>query len=275
MPELPELEVLRERLSAQLKGKTIKNFRVLKPYVLKNLFKGGLSNETIKDISRRGKYIIFYTNKHSIVTHLMLNGSLRYSLPTVRPKKSTNALIVFSDGTMLEFNEKGHKKRMSVYIMPTNESLARVDSLGIEPLDQRFTAEKLRALLKSSSLQLKTFLRRQGKIAGIGNAYADEILWKARLSPFKLSTNLSNAEVEKLHNSIINVLEWAIQHMKQAKRFDQRDFLRIHGKEGSSCPRCGDRIQSVSFAGIDTCYCPKCQTAGKRLRDRRMSKFYR
>ena len=275
MPELPELEVLRERLSAQLKGKTIKNLRLLKPYVLKNLFKGDLSNETIKDISRRGKYIIFYTDKHFIVTHLMLNGFLRYSLPAVRPKKSTNALIIFSDGTMLEFNEKGHKKRMSVYIMPTNESLARVDSLGIEPLDQRFTAEKLRALLKSSSLQLRTFLRRQGKIAGIGNAYADEILWKARLSPFKLSTNLSNAEVEKLHNSIINVLEWAIQHMKQAKRFDQRDFLRIHGKKGSSCPRCGDRIQSVSFAGIDTCYCPKCQTAGKRLRDRRMSKFYR
>lgn len=275
MPELPELEILKDKLTVQVKGKKIKNFQVLKPHVLKNFFEGELSNETINNIVRRGKYLIFGTDKHSIIIHLMLHGFLRFSLPTVRPRKSANALIVFVDGTALELYERGHKKRMSLYIIPKNKSLARIDSLGIEPLDKHFNVDKLKQLLESDAQQLKTFLRNQQKIAGIGNAYADEILWMAGLSPFKLSTNLSKGEIEKLHRSIVGVLEWAIQHVTKAERLDDRSFLRIHGKKGGSCPRCGGRIRTVSFSQADTFYCPECQTAGKRLKDRRMSKFYR
>lgn len=275
MPELPELEVLRGDLLAQIKGKKIDTLRILKPYVLKDFFKGNLANETIKEITRRGKYLILDTDCHHIVIHLMLHGSLKYSLPSSKTKKSSAALLLFRDGTILELNERGSKKRMSIYVTPEDVSLARIANLGIEPLDKKFTVVKLKELLKSDSKQLKSFLCSQSKITGIGNAYADEIVWHARLSPFKLSINLNDTEIERLHQSIVNVLRWAIEQVGASKHPEKRDFLNIHGKKGRSCPRCGENIQLVSLARRDTYYCPKCQTGGKKLKDRRMSKFYR
>ena len=275
MPELPELEVIKENLFAQIKGKTIASLRILKPYVLKDFFTGDLANESVRKISRRGKYLIFDTESHRILVHLMLHGSIKFSLPSSKPKKSSAALLSFKDGTVLEFNERGSKKRMSIYVIPKDVSLPRITNLGIEPLDRKFTVAGLKRLLRSDTKQLKSFLCSQSKIAGIGNAYSDEILWHARLSPFKLSVNLDDADIKRLHRSIIQVLEWAIEQVRMTRPQEKREFLKIHGKKGQACPGCRAEIQIVSLARGDTYYCPECQTGGKKVKDRRMSRFYR
>jgi formamidopyrimidine-DNA glycosylase len=164
---------------------------------------------------------------------------------------------------------------MSIYITPKEVALPRISNLGIEPLDKKFTVANLKELLRSDVKQLKSFLCSQSKIAGIGNAYADEILWYAKLSPFKLSANLEDQEIKRLHKSVIHVLECAIEQVRTSERLGKRDFLNIHRKKGQRCPKCKDLIQLVSFARGDTFYCPKCQTGGKKLKDRCMSKFYR
>ena len=275
MPELPELEVIKQRLKPHIVGKSVKGLSILKPYILKSYFNGDLNGETIEGISRRGKYLEFQLTSYTMYLHLMLHGSLAYVPPSVETKKSATALLLLEDGASIEFSEKAKKKRMSIYIVPKTKNLPRVENLGIEPLSKEFTADILSGLLKSERKQLKTLLCRQSKIAGIGNAYADEILWKAGLSPFKLSTNLNRRETEKLHSSIIEVLNWAIRKAGHSKRLDRRNFLQIHGKKGSPCPKCSDTIRSVSFAQSDTFYCPNCQTGGHKLKDRRLSKFYR
>jgi formamidopyrimidine-DNA glycosylase len=275
MPELPELEVIKQRIKPLVVGKGVKELRILKPYILKSYFNGDLSGETIEGITRRGKYLEFQLTSHKIYIHLMLHGSVAYVSPSAKTKKTANALLVLEDGATIEFSENATKKRMSIYIKSEDESLPRIENLGIDPLSKEFTVHELGKLLRSDRKQLKTFLCRQNKIAGIGNAYADEILWKAGLSPFKPSTNLSDQETEQLHSAIINVLKWAIQNASHTRRLDKRDFLRIHGKKCAPCPKCGGTIRTVSFSQSDTFYCPTCQTGGHKLKDRRLSKFYR
>ena len=275
MPELPELEVIKERLGPFVIGKTVKEFKVLKPYVLKSYLGDDLRGEKIKSIRRRGKYLEFALSDHNMYVHLMLHGSVQCVLPSAKIRKSANALLILEDGAVIEFSEKTAKKRMSLYVKKKGEVYARVENLGVEPLAKAFTVDRLSGLVKEERKQLKNFLCRQSKIAGIGNAYADEILWKAGLSPFKVSADLSSMEIGTLHHAIVDVLSWAIQEVRKTKRTDKRDFLRIHGKKGQKCPKCGDTIRIVSFSQSDTYYCSDCQTSGHKLKDRRMSKFYR
>lgn len=275
MPELPELEVIKERLNPLVVGKMVQEFRILKPYVLKSYLSNNLQGDKIQLIRRRGKYLHFSLAEHSIYVHLMLHGTVHYIPPSARIRKSANALLLLDDGAIIEFSEKTAKKRMSIYTKKKGEPFERVENLGIEPLSKTFTVQSLACLLKEEHKQLKGLLCRQSKIAGIGNAYADEILWKAGLSPFKLSTDLSDEQIKVLHHAIVDVLNWAVEEVRKAKRIDKRDFLHIHGKRGQKCPKCGDTIRIVSFSRSDTYYCPGCQTSGHKLKDRRMSKFYR
>jgi formamidopyrimidine-DNA glycosylase len=275
MPELPELEVLKENLLSQIRGKKVRELKVLKPYILKNYFVGDLSGEKIENINRRGKYLIIKLSKHKIIVHLMLRGSITYVLPGTKLKKPSAAVVNFEDGTVLELSETGHKKRMSIFVLPKKKIVGKFGALGIEPLQDDFAIEKLKNLLHSENRQVKSFLCSQKKIVGIGNAYADEILWSAQLSPFKMTRNLNARETERLHASIISVLQWAIKHVREKGIQEKRDFLQVHGKKGKPCPRCGEPIQCVSFTQSETSYCPSCQTGGRKLKDRRMSKFYR
>ncbi|UCF69664.1 MAG: Fpg/Nei family DNA glycosylase [candidate division WOR-3 bacterium] len=275
MPELPELEVLRGELASSIRGRTIQRLRILKPYVLRNLFGGDLRNEIIGKITRRGKYLVIDTDVHTISVHLMLYGSLEHIASAEKMAKSAAAVMEFADGTYLQFKEKGHKKRMALYILPRGEYPDGITTLGIDPLAREFTFRRLVELLAVDSMQLKSFLCDQRKISGIGNAYADEILWKACLSPFKATTTLTDEEALKLHHSIVSVMMWALKQVNRTGRSGRRDFLNVHGKKGSRCPQCGDTIRSISFSKGDTFYCPTCQTKGKRMRDRRLSKFYR
>ncbi|UCD19703.1 MAG: Fpg/Nei family DNA glycosylase [candidate division WOR-3 bacterium] len=275
MPELPELEVLRRELVSSVKGRRIQRLRILKPYVLRNIFGGDLRNEIIENITRRGKYLVIDTDLHTISVHLMLRGSLEYIASAEKIAKSAAAVLEFADGTRLQFKETGHKKRMAVYILPGGEYPDGIARSGIEPGAREFTVERLAGLLAGDSMQLKSFLCDQRKIAGIGNAYADEILWNAGLSPFKITATLNDEEVRQLHNSIVSVMMWAVEQVNRAGRPERRNFLNVHGKKGSRCARCGDIIQTVSYSDKDTFYCPTCQTQGKRMKNRRLSKFYR
>jgi len=275
MPELPELEVIKQRLKPMITGKKVREFRILKPYLLKNYFSGDLRGEYVEDIVRRGKYLVFKLGCHNIYVHLMLHGSIDHLLPSAKVRKSATALLILDDGAKLEFSERTAKKRMSIYIRSKDEAMERIEELGVEPLSEGFTVDCLARILKSERKQLKRLLCWQSKIAGIGNAYADEILWRAGLSPFLISTNLTTHEVERLHQAVVEVLNWAIEKVGRERLMEKRDFLQIHGKKGCLCPKCGDIIRTVSFAQSDTFYCPTCQTHGHELKDRRMSKFYR
>jgi formamidopyrimidine-DNA glycosylase len=275
MPELPELEVMRENLQAKIKGKRIRKITIVKPYILKNYLDECLEGERIKDIQRRGKFLIIELTSHRIIIHLMLRGSIKYSLPAPRVKKSTAASIEFDDGTVLELSEAGHKKMMSLYVLPRHEMVNYVEDLGIDPLSSSFTPARLKTILHQEPQQLKTLLRNQRKISGIGNAYADEILWKAQISPFKSSTKLTSKEVQALHKGITETLRWAIAQIKERGTSEKRDFLNIHQKQNLPCPRCNNPVHRVSFSRFETFYCPRCQTKGRVLKDRRMSKLFR
>jgi len=275
MPELPELEVLKENLIFQIKDKTVNDLRVLKPYVLKNYFKENLCGEKVEDIKRRGKFLIIELTTYKVIIHLMLHGSIKFNLLGANIKKSTGALFKFNDGTILEIGETGFKKRMAIYVLSKGDSLEKVEHLGIEPLGKDFTMAKLKNMLMSESKQLKHFLCDQKKITGIGNAYADEILWQAKISPFKITTKLSKNEIQSLHQSIIRILIWSIEQVRKYGVSEKREFLNVHNKKGKPCPKCGEPILSVSFSEKETFYCPNCQTEGRKLKDRRLSKFYR
>jgi formamidopyrimidine-DNA glycosylase len=274
MPELPELEVLREYLLSNLRGKRIERITFLKPYVLKNVFNDDLRGQQIRAVTRRGKYLIVHLDRFTVVLHLMLRGHMRIT-NRCRVKKSLTALIQFTDGSCLEIAETGHKKMMKIYVYPAGKPIPLVERLGCEPLAPGFDAPTLQSLLLKQPCQLLSFLRSQRSIAGIGSAYADEILWAARLSPFKRTTSIKEPDIEHLLHAIKGVLTNAIEQVRRSGTLEKRDFLNVHGKKGIPCPRCGETICSVSFSRSDVHYCPKCQTRGRKLKDRRMSKFFR
>lgn len=274
MPELPELEVIKNSLCRQITGKTVRAFTIIKPYVLKNYFKDDIHDDIVTDVQRRGKYILIFLKEYVMLIHLMLRGALGFVLPSQRLKKSVAAVVHFKDGTVLELAERGHKKRVSLYIVPRRKLDTQLH-IGVEPLEPSFTQKKLSQLLNKESKRLKSFLRDQRAIAGIGNAYADEILWSARLSPFKMTANMDSRETKRLYTAIKDVLVWAIGEVKKRGVSDKREFLRVHGKKNKPCPRCQSMILSVHSSGSETYYCPNCQTRGRKLKDGRMSKFYR
>jgi len=274
MPELPELEVLKEHLISKLTGKRIERFRLLKPYILKTVFDSDLSGETVRGITRRGKYISIHLDAFTIVLHLMMRGYIRVT-PRCTIKKSVAAFILFTDGSCLEIGEAGPQKRMTMSVCRQGDSMPHVAQIGHEPLAPEFDIATLQDVLQKESHQLRSFLLSQRSLAGIGNAYANEILWAARLSPFKRTTALGEQDIVRLFHAIRDVLTSAIAQVNRSGLSEKRTFLNIHEKKGLPCPRCGDKICTISFSRGDIYYCPTCQTSGHTLKDRRMSKFYR
>ncbi len=274
MPELPELEVLKENLLSELTGKRIERFIILKPYVLKNLFDGDLSGEQVRTVTRRGKYLMIHLDTLTVILHLMLRGRV-LTTGRCRMRKSLAAFIRFTDGDCLEIEEPGTRKMLKVYVCQKDDRIPQIERLGHEPLAPGFDVRTLRSLLPGASCQLRSFLRSQRYMAGIGSAYADEILWKAQLSPFKPTASMKEQETTRLYRAIKDVLSDAVVQVRRSGISEKRGFLHIHGKKDMPCPRCGERILTVSFSRGDVYYCPNCQTRGRKLKDRRMSKFYR
>ncbi|HEX4831569.1 MAG TPA: DNA-formamidopyrimidine glycosylase family protein [Trebonia sp.] len=284
MPELPEVEALAAFLRDKASGHAIAradaaSFAVLKTFDPPLTALVGLA---IGDVGRRGKFLDIGAGDLHLVMHLARAGWLRWrdELPTapVKPGKSPLAFrLRLDDGSGFDLTEAGTQKRLAVYLVRDLADVPGVASLGPEPMDPAFTVDALTAILGGRRMQIKGVLRDQHILAGIGNAYSDEVLHVARMSPFKLASSFTPEEVAALHDAIVTTLRDAVQRSSGLAAADlkgeKKTGLRVHGKAGQSCPACGDTIREVSFADSALQYCPTCQTGGKPLADRRLSRL--
>jgi DNA-formamidopyrimidine glycosylase len=290
VPELPEVESLAADLRERAAGRTIDQAFIAEFSVLKTYDPplSVLHGATVTGTSRRGKFLDLVVQPADggpalhLVTHLARAGWLRWrdELPEQPPRPGKGPLafrLRFADGAGFDLTEAGTRKRLAVYLVPRLDDIPGVASLGSEPLDPAFTAETLASILADRRTQIKGVLRDQKLIAGIGNAYSDEVLHAAKMSPFRLASSLSAEEVEALYAVIVGTLREAIGRSDGLAASDlkkeKKAGLRVHGRAGEACPVCGDTVREVSFADSALQYCATCQTGGKPLADRRMSRL--
>jgi formamidopyrimidine-DNA glycosylase len=284
MPELPEVESLAAFLRENAVGRAVARVDVVAISCLKTYDPPitALSGLTITDVTRHGKFLDLDVDGLHLVIHLSRAGWLRWKdkLPAVppRPGKGPLALRVHLDGDCgFDITEAGTQKRLAVYVVRDPQDVPGIKTLGPDPLKEGFGVEALAKILDGRRTQVKGVLRDQSVIAGIGNAYSDEVLHVAKMSPYKLAASLTEAEVATLHEAIMTTLGDAVERSRGLAAKDlkgeKKSGLRVHGKAGEKCPVCGDTIREVSFADRALQYCPTCQTGGKPLADRRMSRL--
>ncbi len=283
MPELPEVEALARFLDEKITGHVIEKARVAHIAALKTFDPPieALAGRTVKAVTRRGKYLQIDTDGVWLVTHLARGGWIKWhdTAPTtpIKPTKSPLAFrVVLDNKSGFDMTEMGTDRRLSVWVVRDPNDIEFVASLGPEAFD--LDVSRLAQILNDAgSVQLKGALVDQRLIAGIGNAYSDDILHAARLSPFKKANKLTVDELSALHASIVSVLTDAFERSKglpaAGLKAEKRSGMRVHAKTGQPCPVCGDVIREVSFATKSLQYCATCQTGGKPLADRRMSRL--
>lgn len=295
MPELPEVESLAAYLRRTATGLRVARIELAAISALKTFDPPAtdLVGARVVDAGRRGKFLdISLVDEDGellhLVTHLARAGWLHWrqemsSVP-LKPGKGPIALrvaFVDDDGVPaggFDLTEAGTKKRLAVYVVRDPQDLEGITRLGPEPLDDEFTVDVLaRILADAGGKQLKGVLRDQSTIAGIGNAYSDDILHAARLSPYKAANKLTPDEIATLHQAIRDLLTDAVVRSEGLGAADlkaeKKLGMRVHGRTGQACPVCGDVVREVSFADSSLQYCATCQTDGKPLADRRYSKF--
>ena len=286
MPELPEVEALALDLRGRLDGHAIAKIHVAQFSALKTFDPplSALEGTLVDDVTRHGKFLDVEASGLHLVLHLARAGWVRWreEVPTIPPKpstKSTLALrIVLDDQSGLDVTEAGTRKSLAAYVVRDPGDVPGIASLGPDPLTDDFTIDRLRTILEAGGgKQLKGVLRHQGTIAGIGNAYSDEILHAARMSPFKPASSLTDDDLATLYAAIRDTLSGAVSRseglaMSELKG-EKKSNLAVHGRTGKPCPVCGDVVREVSFADSSLQYCATCQTGGKALADRRMSKL--
>ena len=287
MPELPEVESLAKFLAEKATGRTIERVEVAAISALKTFDPpvDALVGKAVTGCTRRGKYLQLQVEELWLVFHLARGGWLKWhdemkSTKPARPGKGPLALRVrLSGGAGFEVTEMGTDKRLAVWVVRDPMDIEHVATLGPDPLDPAFDAKALGALLEGSTAQIKKALTDQRLIAGVGNAYSDEALHLAKLSPFKTAGKLSPEEVERLHAAVVEVLTDAVVRSAglpaAGLKAEKKSGLRVHGRKGEKCPECGDTIREVAFATKSLQYCATCQTGGKPLADRRMSRLLR
>jgi formamidopyrimidine-DNA glycosylase len=291
MPEVPEVEALREFLDGHLVGKEIVRALPLTVNVLKTYDPplSALQGTTVTRVGRRGKYLDIVTEPTGtggaplhLAIHLARAGWLRWrdSFPDAPPRPGKGPLavrVVLADGEGFDLTEQGTTKRLAVHLVHDLADVPGVATLGPEPLDDSFDREAFARLLSGERRQLKGALRDQRLIAGIGNAYSDEILHAAKMSPFKPVHNLSEEEITTLYEAMRTTLTEAVERSRGIAagrlKAEKKSGLRVHGRAGPPCSVCGDTIREVSFSDSALQYCPTCQTGGKPLADRRLSRL--
>jgi formamidopyrimidine-DNA glycosylase len=289
VPELPEVEALADFLRQEAVGRVVARVDVGAISVLKTFDPPptALQGLTVTGVGRHGKFLDLDVDGLHLVFHLARAGWLRWSdaLPStpVRPGKSPLALRVrllepeTGDEPGFDLTEAGTQKRLAVYVVRSVSDVPGIVSLGPDPLADGFDQARLAGILEGSRQQIKGLLRDQAVLAGVGNAYSDEVLHAARLSPFAIAGRLDEGEVARLYEALRSVLSSAVdaargkpaKELKDAKRAG----MRVHGRTGQPCPVCGDTVREVSFADSALQYCPICQTGGKVLADRRLSRL--
>jgi formamidopyrimidine-DNA glycosylase len=284
VPELPEVEALVSFLREHAVGRIVARVDVAGIEVLKTYDPPvtALAGLEIVGVARHGKFLDLDVSGLHLVVHLARAGWLRWSdaLSPVPPRPGKGPLglrVHLDDGSGFDLTEAGTRKRLAVYVVRDPEQVPGVARLGVDPLADEFTLEKLTSLLAEERGQVKGVLTNQSLIAGLGNAYSDEVLWEVGLSPFKPARNLSAVEVERLHSAIVDTLRGAVLRAEGLAAKDLKSEkklgLNVHARTGLPCPRCGDTIREVSFADKSLQYCPTCQTGGQPLADRRLSRL--
>jgi formamidopyrimidine-DNA glycosylase len=279
------VQALADDLGARLDGHAIARFEVAAFSALKTFDPPptALHGLLVDSVRRHGKFLDIEASGVHLVMHLARGGWVRWreQIPPkpLRPGKGPLAArVVLDDDSGFDVTEAGTQKRLALYVVDSVEKVPGISRLGPDPLSEEFTLERLRAILaEAGRTQLKGTLRDQSVIAGIGNAYSDEVLHAAKMSPYKSSSSLDDGDVEVLYAAIRDVLGDAIarSHGIAASELkaEKKTGLRVHGRAGEECPVCGDTIREVSFADRAMQYCPTCQTGGKPLADRRMSRL--
>ncbi|WP_433888962.1 Fpg/Nei family DNA glycosylase [Streptomyces sp. CA-111067] len=286
MPELPEVESLTRFLGDHLVGRTVERVYPVAVHALKTYDPPvtALEGRAFDEVGRHGKFLDLRAGDVHLVIHLARAGWVRWSekLPDVppRPGKGPLALrvrLAEPAGTGFDVTEAGTQKHLAVYVVRDPQDVPGVARLGPDPLGGTVTLDDFAGLLAAERRQIKGVLRDQTVLAGIGNAYSDEILHAAKMSPFKMAAKLSADEVARLYEAMGTTLEDAVQRslglpLRDLKA-EKKSGLRVHGRKGEPCPVCGDTIREVSYRDSSLQYCPTCQTGGKPLADRRMSRL--
>ncbi|WP_109505285.1 Fpg/Nei family DNA glycosylase [Nocardioides speluncae] len=286
MPELPEVEALALDLKGRLDGRAIVRVDIAAFSALKTFDPplSSLDGTFVEDVTRHGKFLDIATGGLHLVVHLARAGWIRWraEVPALPPRPSTKsglaARVVLDDDSGLDITEAGTKKSLAVYVVRQPADVPGIARLGPDPLADEFTIDVLQRILEDAGrAQIKGVLRQQSIVAGIGNAYSDELLHAAKMSPFKPASSLNPDDVQVLYDAIRDVLGDAVERSRglaaSELKGEKKSNLAVHGKKGAKCPVCGDVVREVSFADSFLNYCATCQTGGKPLADRRMSKL--
>jgi formamidopyrimidine-DNA glycosylase len=283
VPELPDIVVYIEALEKRVLGQRLEQVRIASPFLLRTLTPplSSMEGKTVRRLRRMGKRIcIGLENDLWLVLHLMIAGRLHWKKrgAKVSPPRGL-AAFDFANGTLL-WTEAGSRKRASLHTAAGEEGLNALDPGGLEVLDTDLA--HFAQVLTSSNHTLKRSLTDPRLFSGIGNAYSDEILWEARLSPLALTQKLNPAEIERLYNAVRTSLSTWTNRLRQesANTFPEkvtafREGMAVHGRYKQPCPRCNAKIQRIRYSSNETNYCPTCQTGGKLLADRSLSRLLR
>lgn len=279
MPELPDIVVYLEALDRRISGRRLNTIRVVSPAVLRTYEPPvhAVAGSVVVGLSRIGKRLVMETSGGlSVVIHLMIAGRLRWAPPGASiPKKVGLASFDFEEGSLI-LTEQGTHRRAGIWVVAGG--VEELDRGGIEPLEA--SVEELAVALRAENHTVKRALTDPRLVSGIGNAYSDEILWEARMAPTTLTSKLSDGDVVKLHAAVIRTLtEWTERLRTEVgegwpeKVTAFRPEMAVHGKFGKACPRCGSPVQRIVYAANETNYCATCQTGGKLLADRALSRL--
>ena len=288
MPELPDITIYIEALEKRILGHKLERIQLNSPFLVRTASPpiGSLEGKTVFELRRLGKRICArFEDELWLVLHLMIAGRLHWKAETRPlggvPRLSKNQLAIFRfDNGALSLTEAGTQRRASLHLFKGEAGLRSLDPGGAEVADldlARFTA-----ILHSENHTLKRALSDPHLFSGIGNAYSDEILWQAKLSPVKLTRKLDDAEVARLHAATRATLRQWIERLREetGDKFPEkvtafRAGMAVHGRYKEPCPRCGSKVQRIRYAANETNYCPTCQTGGKLLADRALSRLLR
>ena len=284
MPELPEVEALARFVDDRAKGNTIVRAEVAALSALKTFTPpvGSLVGRAVAGCERRGKYLCLRTDGPWLVFHLARGGWLQWRdvTPAARAKVGKGPLALrvgLSGGAGFDVTEQGTEKRLAIWLVNEPGAVDGIARLGPDPLGPDFDIAALAAIMNARPGHVKNVLTDQSVLAGVGNAYSDEALHAARLSPFKAASKLDGDEVARLHAALVAVLAGAVERSlglpAKGLKGEKKSGLAVHGRAGQACPNCGDTVREVSYATKSLQYCATCQTGGKPLADRRLSRL--
>ncbi|WP_108671252.1 DNA-formamidopyrimidine glycosylase [Peribacillus acanthi] len=279
MPELPEVETVRKTLEHLVIGKTITKVEVLWPKIIKEpteieQFQDALVGEEIVEIGRRGKFLIIYTTKFALISHLRMEGKYGVFSKADSVEKHTHVIFSFEDATELRYKDVRKFGTMHLFLKGKEFDSLPLLHLGPEPLSEEFTTQYLKETLKNTKRSIKTSLLDQTKVVGIGNIYVDEALFRARIHPEQIASTLSDFEYEKLVHEIKETLSEAVKQggstirsylnsQGQIGMFQQQ--LLVYGRKGENCTNCGTPLEKLKVGGRGTHICPICQPLSTRV----------